>query len=192
MPIYKPPITKMTINLSPIYPPTPTPIPPTLQQHEPAHIQQTIQTLDLQPHIEGGYFAETDRHPLRITIPAPNSNDKQAQKETVTRAASSSIQYLLTPKSPLGAFHLNQSRTVHTLHYGRARYVIIHADMVSSEGTAPVETFVVGSDAENGERLSWVVPGGKFKGCFLLPGSEDGLEDGETGLLISEVGLPWR
>ena len=67
--------------------------------------------------------------------------------------------------------------------------MIIHADMVPSGGTAPVETFVVGSDIEKGERLSWVVPGGKFKGCFLLPGSEDGLEEDERGLLISEVCL---
>lgn len=51
-------------------------------------------------------------------------------------------------------------------------------------GKAGIETFVVGQDIEKGERLQWVVEGGKYKGTFLLP--DDG--GSSNGLLISEVG----
>ena len=147
-------------DINPIYAPTPTPIPPHLQQTEPLAITKTIQTLHLKPHIEGGYFTETDKHPQRIpninaastpTNPKPciDAEDTSiaAPRGHESRAASSSIQYLLTPGSPVGTFHLNKSRTVHALHYGRARYVVIHADLKEGDGgKVPVETFVVGDD----------------------------------------------
>lgn len=66
-------------------------------------------------------------------------------------------------------------------------YVILHADEESvrrNGGKAAVETFVVGQEIEKGERLQWVVEGGKYKGTFLLP--DDG--GSSNGLLISEVG----
>lgn len=55
--------------------------------------------------------------------------------------------------------------------------------MRSNGGNVSVEAFVVGQDIEKGERLQWVVEGGKYKGTFLLP--DDG--GGSDGLLISEV-----
>lgn len=106
---------------------------------------------------------------------------------------------------------------MHTLHRGRARYVIIHADEVapsdrpggygSSEeedsgtsekalwtGKARVETFVVGPDVLGGERVQWIVEGGKYKCSFLLEdldaegGKGRGRESG--GCLISETVVP--
>lgn len=96
---------------------------------------------------------------------------------------------------------------MHTLHRGRGRYVIIHADEVMGEsdshepgtlkvgaggkgglGKARVETFVVGQDVLGGERLQWIVDGGKYKASFLLPVG-DGREE-EEGLLISETVVP--
>jgi predicted cupin superfamily sugar epimerase len=59
--------------------------------------------------------------------------------------------------------------------------VIIHED-------GRVETFVVGQDIAKGERLQWIVEGGKFKASFLL---EDREGTGESeGLLISETVVP--
>lgn len=85
------------------------------------------------------------------------------------------------------------NRTVHTLHKGRARYVIIHADEVVNgvrpAGEARIETYVVGQDVAAGERLQWVVEGGKYKASFLLP-DEDGAgaaAASKDGCLISEV-----
>lgn len=67
-----------------------------------------------------------------------------------------------------------------------------------------IETFVVGQNIDKGERLQWIVEGGKWKASFLLPDDVDGDADGEgkgkgkepfesesesksDGLLISEV-----
>ncbi|KAK5724385.1 hypothetical protein LTR15_004430 [Elasticomyces elasticus] len=168
-------------------------------QRETDVLQAIIQKLGLQQHVEGGYFVETDRDQLRV----PNPFDQQAG----TRNASTTIFYLLTPKSPLGAFHRNKGRTVHTLHKGRGRYVLIHADEVAAAscpggytsddelpeserwtGKARIETFIVGQNVLAGERLQWIVEGGKYKSSFLLP-DEQGKEHSD-GLMISETVVP--
>jgi predicted cupin superfamily sugar epimerase len=162
---------------------------------ESSSIQKTLKFLHLNPHPEGGYYSETDRHPLRI--PNPYCDDKDHHKtvteqenEQSTRSASTTIFYYLTPQSSLGHFHRNRSRTVHTLHRGRGRYVIIHADQAERNGgKAPIESFVVGHRIEKGERLQWIVDGGKYKSSYLLPDS-DGDENESEGLLISEVSMP--
>lgn len=218
-------------------------------RHESAKISKLISALRLMPHIEGGYFVETDRDPLKVPNPfltrhfqnnatntTPqipgeeatttfytstgavsadlsdklNSADQQAsdtvssskdgqdvvQGNDTTRNASTSIFYFLSPETPLGAFHRNRGRTVHTLHKGRGRYVILHADEVmpsydshaAVESKARIETFVVGQDVEAGERLQWIVEGGKYKASFLL--DEEGKEGESEGLLISETVVP--
>lgn len=75
---------------------------------------------------------------------------------------------------------------MHTLHKGRGRYVLIHADEPGSPSR--IDTFVVGHDVAAGERLQWIVEGGKYKASFLLPDKDDG-QDSE-GLLISETVVP--
>lgn len=145
-----------------------------------------IETLNLQPHPEGGYFAETDRDAQRVPNPFLHASDSAASPAgpvprpgaDAVRHASTTIYYLLTPASSYGTFHRNKGRTVHTLHRGRGRYVILHAD--EEARPARLETFVVGQDVERGERLQWIVEGGKYKASFLLDG-------GEGVLLISEV-----
>ncbi|KAF2472560.1 uncharacterized protein BDR25DRAFT_302694 [Lindgomyces ingoldianus] len=184
------------------------------EQPESPSTTSLINSLNLQKHIEGGYFAEIDRNPLIIPNPfllssppnqlwtptPPDSDDIAPGRTTLVprsgddlmRNASTSIFYLLTPRSPLGAFHRNKGRTVHTLIKGRGRYVLIHADEMDVkgevEGKKRVETFVVGHNVERGERACWVVEGGKYKGTFLMLGEKDGGE-GE-GLLISETVIP--
>jgi predicted cupin superfamily sugar epimerase len=150
--------------------------------------KQLIHHLGLQAHIEGGYFVELDRDPLTVPNPFPRTGPEQ-KKQTAekpfsgddsVRNASTSIFYYLSPVRPQGCFHRNKGRTVHTLISGRGRYVLIHADE-EGEGKR-VETFVVGKDVAAGERMVWVVEGGKYKASFLLDGGEEG-----EGLLISEV-----
>lgn len=211
--------------LKPIYEPKDASAP----RNESPKLAKLISTLQLQQHIEGGYFVETDRdvnrvpNPFLNTSPSAASNEqttfytstgavsanlsnkltevdpdknKDASEGEKTRNASTSIHYLLTPESPMGAFHRNRGRTIHTLHRGRGRYVIIHADEVlpsydthsGIRGKARVETFIVGHDVEKGERLQWIVDGGKYKSSFLLP-LEGEEKDGE-GLLISETVVP--
>lgn len=56
---------------------------------------------------------------------------------------------------------------------------------------ARVETFVVGPDVLKGERLQWIVEGGKYKASFLLEEEDGAGAGGESGgLLISETVVP--
>ena len=163
---------------------------PSPNTSEPFPVQLLIKALNLQQHPEGGYFVETDRDPLLV----PNPFHPQPPTDA-TRNASTTIFYLLTPSSPMGVFHRNKGRTVHTLHRGRGRYVILHPPETeggTGGGKARIETFVVGQDTEKGERLQWIVQGGRWKASFLLPdGNNDDRNGGEKGqsqgLLISEV-----
>jgi predicted cupin superfamily sugar epimerase len=63
---------------------------------------------------------------------------------------------------------------------------LIHADEAGKQKR--VETFVVGHDVAKGEKLQWIVEGGKYKASFLLPDGEAGTES--QGLLISETVVP--
>ncbi|KIX03640.1 uncharacterized protein Z518_07193 [Rhinocladiella mackenziei CBS 650.93] len=158
---------------------------------ESSSILKTISMLSLQSHIEGGYFVETDRDPLLVPNPfqhLPLLTNATSKDTSSTRHASTTIFYLITPRSPTGYFHRNRGRTVHTLHRGRGRYVLIHADQRDPQGRVPVETFVVGQDIEKGEKLQWIVEGGKFKASFLLPDPKSDVS--EQGLLISETVVP--
>ncbi|KAH6629103.1 RmlC-like cupin domain-containing protein [Boeremia exigua] len=176
-----------------IIPPEP-PLSPTFEAHttpyETISTQTIIDTLKLTKHPEGGYYTELDRDPR--TVPNPFQNHPYATTaqaplsgDNAVRNASTSILYLLTPHSPQGHFHRNAGRTVHTLIQGRGRYVLIHADEGEAGARKRVETFVVGRDVEAGERVVWIVEGGKYKASFLL--AEDGVDEWESRLLISEV-----
>ncbi|KAI6908002.1 hypothetical protein D0869_01754 [Hortaea werneckii] len=200
-----------TSTVDPTLPPLQPSFDPAGTRSESSTTQQLIQTLHLQPHPEGGYFVETDRDPLRIPNPYAHTTSTQNPSSILvdTRNAMTSIHYLLTPGSPLGHFHRNKGRTVHTLHRGRGRYVIIHADEVASTSCpggyggseslpeerrwtdlARIETFVVGPDVLKGERVQWIVDGGKYKCSFLLPDQPEGGGGGSEGLLISETVVP--
>jgi len=164
-----------------------------LQQNalETTTVQHLINALHLQKHPEGGYYAETDRDKLRVPNPflaadqSRTSHSRTQADDDSTRSASTTIYYMLTPASSVGRFHRNKGRTVHTLHKGRGRYVLIHADEAAKDERARVETFVVGHNVRKGERLQWVVDGDKYKASFLLPDEPDGTTS--EGLLISEV-----
>ena len=183
-------------------------------------LHPAVRTLHLKLHPEGGYFAETDRDPRRVPnpffIPTSDDNSDPDRSRSRSRNASTTIFYLLTIDSPKGVFHRNKARTVHMLHQGRGRYVIIHPwggdEEEESEGEkkggeggekglerrkARIETFVVGQNIDKGERLQWIVEGGKWKASFLLPDDPDGegkelfeSESKSDGLLISEVSQP--
>ncbi|KAI5462456.1 RmlC-like cupin domain-containing protein [Mariannaea sp. PMI_226] len=164
---------------------------------ESTHTDALIKALSLLPHIEGGYFSQTDASPTTIPSPYPSS---PLSEETVSlagetrpgfdadiRRLSTTIFYLLTHRRPLGRFHRNRSRIIHTLHRGRGRYVLLHQD-------GRIETFVVGHDVEKGERLQWVVEGGVWKASYLLGHEEEMEDDSKRGepeaLLISETVVP--
>lgn len=195
----------------------------TLTDHEPAGTLALVAAFKMTKHPEGGYFVETDREKRRVANPfhpsyesamitvspkqrfteatataaaEPAANASGTHNQLLmelTRSASTTIYYLLTQGRTFGRFHRNKGRTVHTLHKGRARYVIIHADEVvdgiRQKGEARIETYVVGQDILAGERLQWIVEGGKYKASFLLP-DVDGGDASACGCLISETVVP--
>jgi predicted cupin superfamily sugar epimerase len=183
----------MTSSIDPGQPPLSPTFEANTIPHETISTQTLIDSLKMTKHPEGGYFKELDRdprtvpnpfvsHPYATTAEAPFSGDNSI------RNASTSILYLLTPHSPQGHFHRNAGRTVHTLVQGRGRYVLVHDDEGEDGEKKRVESFVVGKDVEAGERVVWIVEGGKYKASFLE--AEEGVDEWESRLLISEVSCP--
>lgn len=125
--------------------------------------QQVIERLNLEPHVEGGYF--------RRTFEA--SHRDKVLTEVGERFTLTSIYYLLTDESPIGRWHLNQSDILHAYHLGAPiRYYLIYPD-----GSLQVKT--LGADIMMGHELQFVVPGGVWKASELV--------DGEYGLLSEAV-----
>lgn len=116
-----------------------------------------IQHLQLEPHIEGGYFARTFQSPHQVNA----------------HALMSSIYYMLTQDRPIGHFHKNQSDIMHYFHLGSPiTYLTISP-------TGVFETFVLGPDITQGHMLQKLVKGGYWKASVL--------NSGEFGLLSEAV-----
>lgn len=125
-----------------------------MEQQVRLNSEAIVMALNLEPHVEGGYY--------RRTFQA----DQQPQIETVRgpRYLMTSIYYLLTTDSPIGQFHFNQSDIVHYYHLGDAiRYSLIFPD-------GELRTVVMGSNVMAGELLQLHVPGGIWKASQLLSG----------------------
>ncbi|WP_426201549.1 cupin domain-containing protein [Pseudomonas sp. TWP3-1] len=126
-----------------------------------------IKALELQPHVEGGYFRRTFQADQRATLETAGG----------PRYLMTSIYYLLTEQSPVGQFHFNQSDILHFFHLGDpVEYSLIFAD-------GSLQTLIMGSDILAGQQLQLHVPGGIWKASRLL--------DGPDGFgLISEAVSP--
>lgn len=124
--------------------------------HSSPNARELITALDLEQHVEGGYFRRTfqsDRHPMVAT--------ERGQRYLMT-----SIYYLLTQDSPIGYFHFNQSDIVHYYHLGDA----IEYSLIFPDGT--LQTVVMGSDVVAGQCLQLHVPGGIWKASQIIDRSE--------------------
>ncbi|SCV99357.1 LAFE_0A01398g1_1 [Lachancea fermentati] len=157
----------------------------------PDTLQKVINQLQLERHVENGYFKETDRSPFTIDYsqseyPSGSNENPDLAMPTRTeapryegkRSYSTMIYYLLTPDAPITKMIMNRSRNIHVLQKGKGQYVLVYPD-----GT--IKSFKVGFDYENGEVSQWVVPGGVYKASFLLPN-----EEFDNGMLISEIVVP--
>ncbi|PJD93336.1 MAG: cupin [Legionella sp.] len=116
-----------------------------------------IQQLQLEQHIEGGYFARTYQSSLKINA----------------HALMSSIYYMLTDDRPVGHFHKNKSDIMHYFHIGSP----ITYFTISPTGL--FETFILGPDISQEHVLQQLVPGGYWKASVLTTG--------EFGLLSEAV-----
>ncbi len=124
-----------------------------------------IEALQLQPHVEGGYFKRTFQADHREKI-----DTAAGPRYTLT-----SIFYLLTQQSPIGHWHLNKSDIIHYFHLGDPiTYYLIYPDR-------HLQKAIMGPDPTQGHLLQLTVKGGVWKASHL--------ESGDYGL-ISEAVAP--
>ncbi|BBA98652.1 hypothetical protein RVR_4921 [Actinacidiphila reveromycinica] len=127
--------------------------------------QQWIDSLGLEPHVEGGYFRRTYQADHRPMVSTPHGE----------RHLLTSIHYLLTESSPIGHWHLNRSDILHFHHSGAPlTYHLIHPD-------GRLRTAVLGQDPGQGHVLMLAVPGDVWKATHLTGGGH---------ALISEAVAP--
>ncbi len=119
------------------------------------HKDTIIQSLKLQKHREGGYFAEIHRSTEEI-----DTNRIGGKRSVLT-----SIYYMLTDDSPIGHFHINQSDIVHYFHIGDPiLYLIVHPN-------GHLEKKLLGLDIEKGHQPQLIVKGGCWKASVLQQGT---------------------
>lgn len=109
-----------------------------------------IQTLQLAPHPEGGWFRETYR---------------AAQQDAAGRAASTLIYFLLLPGQVSKLHRIDADESWH-LYLGGP--LLIHQ---LDAATGAVRATVLGAGIGQGERPQHVVPAGCWFGAELAPGA---------------------
>lgn len=113
-----------------------------------------IEALQLEGHVEGGFFRRTYEAQGQPRIDAGQGE----------RFAMTSIYYLLTAEGPIGHFHRNRSDIVHYFHLGDPiTYTLIHPD-------GELQTVTMGPDPRQGHLLQLTVPGGIWKASQLTLG----------------------
>jgi len=116
------------------------------------NIEEVITRLGLNPHPEGGYYAETFRSKESVLL----SDGRQ-------RSASTAI-YFLLPEGAFSALHrVAADECWH--HYGGAPLELV---MISSEGG--LEKIILGPDLTVGHQPQYVVPSGWWQAARPLDG----------------------
>ncbi|GAB5380652.1 MAG: cupin domain-containing protein [Aliiglaciecola sp.] len=119
-------------------------------------VQQIVEALQLEPHVEGGYFKQTFKAKDDIII----------DTEKGVRFTMTSIYYLLTADSPIGHFHKNTSDIMHYFHAGDPiTYYLMYPN-------GDLQQVVLGPDLLAGHTLQFVVKGGVWKASRI---STDGI-----------------
>jgi purine nucleoside permease/predicted cupin superfamily sugar epimerase len=108
---------------------------------------ELIDALDLEGHVEGGYFRQTFKADHRPKIGGIGGE----------RVLMTSIYYLLSAEFPIGHFHKNQSDIMHYFHTGDP----INYYMLNPDGT--MQNVVLGPDPTQGHQLQMMVKGGTWK-----------------------------
>jgi predicted cupin superfamily sugar epimerase len=109
--------------------------------------KQLAKALNLEAHVEGGYFRQTFKADHR-----PNITTENGDRVTMT-----SIYYLLSAQSPIGHFHMNQSDIMHYFHMGDP----ITYYMLNNDGSLQIT--ILGPDPTKGHQMQMMVKGGTWK-----------------------------
>lgn len=112
-----------------------------------------IQQLQLQAHIEGGFYRRYFQSDQRAMI-----STEHGERYHLT-----AIYYLLNQAQPMGRLHLNRSDIIHTFIDGDPiRYTLIHTE------TGELTTHILGREINQQQTPTLVVPGGYWKASELL------------------------
>lgn len=123
-----------------------------------------IRQLNLEPHVEGGYFRRTYQS---------NYMSKAISYAKGPRYLMTSIFYMLTDDSPIGHLHVNYADIMHYFHVGSPlTYLIVGPD-------GSLQKIRLGNNPAAGEQLQLLVKGGFWKATIL--------ETGEFGLISEAV-----
>src|SRR5580658_375538 len=114
-------------------------------------VDQIIQSLNLKPHPEGGYYRETYRGPSPIPGLKPQ------------RFFSTAIYYLLTPDSVSKMHRLASDEIFHFYLGDPVTWVLLGPD-----GNA--QKMVLGQGLEQGQQVQLVIPAGTWFGGYLNEG----------------------
>ena len=120
--------------------------------------KQLAKALNLESHVEGGYFRQTFKADHR-----PNIDTKNGDRVTMT-----SIYYLLSADSPIGHFHMNQSDIMHYFHKGDP----ITYYMLKPDGS--LQKTILGPDPIKGHQMQMMVKGGTWKASKISTDAEFG------------------
>lgn len=122
-------------------------------------VEQLIKQLNLQPHPEGGFFAETYRakeNISRTTLPNRFKGD---------RSFSTAIYFLLPEGSKSSLHRITADEVWHFYLGGPMTVVEIHPD-------GKILKTILGPDVVAGQKLQHVVPHGVWFGAHPNPGTE--------------------
>ena len=109
--------------------------------------EEWIEELDLEPHVEGGYFRQTYKAVETVELP-----------DGRIRSLSTSILFLLTNQNP-SHFHLLSSDEIWYYHFGH----VLTVHMIHPDGT--YEAVEIGPG--NGQKLQFTVPAGVAFGSTI-------------------------
>ncbi len=137
-----------------------------------------LKELNLEPHVEGGYFFRTYTSPRKLT--REGSSD-------IEKATMSSIFYMLTRDSPVDYFHVNiSSDIVHYFHLGLPiKYIVVTPE-------AKCSSTVLGHDVAAGQKLQLTVPSGCWKAAELVGVADCGSKTLDYGLISEAVSPEFR
>jgi predicted cupin superfamily sugar epimerase len=129
---------------------------------ESGRARELIEQLQLQPHPERGYYAETYRAPLQVHgLPLA----VHGLPERGPRSASTAVYYLVTAAQPSSRLHRLRSDELFHLYEGGPLEVLL---LVAGQ---PPIVRRLGLDLAAGERPQWVIPAGTWFGTELVTGA---------------------
>jgi len=122
--------------------------------------QNWISSLNLLPHPEGGYYRETYRSGVSVTVCSADDHNDVKTADRAIRSISTAIYFLLEG---------DQISTLHRIRSDEAWHFYAGSSL-SVEGILPDgerQTWRLGLDLASGERPQCVVPAGTWFGAHL-------------------------